>query len=549
MKKKVLILFALILILILPSALAENTAVYTPGKVTEALFADAFNRGDMVTLNMQFDLDLSENAGELYGEDADALAAISQVLENSIFSLGAAKIDDGLRVMLKGDYTVDAQTAYLDAALDLTKTGVALSSSLLPGEQITANWETLLALAELSEEEIAAIMSLRDTDIEVLIAELITALEPMLEMAMQIAAPYSETIMAHIAGLPMVINENVPAEAGYPTAAAEMQIQITDKAIGDLISALAAQLKQDATLCAMIDMLLAETATDDTPALTTVQLCDAIIEVVSEEFTDESLPYNVFIGMDADGNLLYLNLSKGLEDGTIALVSFISGQLEETGANLINLDILALTADQDILDGFSLVTAYTIDAANPNVISAEFLFSAYAEGAEVAAISLSTNNIVNPENPNAYDGMLSMAMDAADGEAAVSMGMDANIYSLCTEAGEEMLIEGSLAITADDEDIQSVFEGTLMTELDGSTPVTVMTESIQMPQIGIAQWSETYTLTAAPQTAGEALTVTALETASQEALDALGERILANFDQLENTLDEMLQTAFAETAD
>ena len=60
--KKVLILFALILTLILPSALAENTAVYTPGKVTEALFIDAFNRGDMVTLNMQFDLDLSENA-------------------------------------------------------------------------------------------------------------------------------------------------------------------------------------------------------------------------------------------------------------------------------------------------------------------------------------------------------------------------------------------------------------------------------------------------------------------------------------------------------
>ena len=86
-----------------------------------------------MTLNMQFDLDLSENAGELYGEDADALAAISQVLENSIFSLGAAKIDNGLRVMLKGDYTVDAQTAYLDAALDLTKTGVALSSSLTPG--------------------------------------------------------------------------------------------------------------------------------------------------------------------------------------------------------------------------------------------------------------------------------------------------------------------------------------------------------------------------------------------------------------------------------
>jgi len=549
MMKRIMILLALILVLILPAALAEDTAPYTPGRVTEALFAEAFSRGDMVTLNMQFDLALSENAEEIFGEDAAVLAAFSELLENSIFSVGVGKIDGGLRVALKGDYTVDAQTAFLSAALDLTKTGVALSSSAIPGEQITANWETLLALAGMNEEEITSVMSLRDTDFEALLAELITALEPMLEMAAQIAAPYGETIMNHIAGLPMVVNENVPAEAGYPAAATEMQIQITDKAIGELIIALANQLKQDATLCAMIDMMLAESATADAPAPTTAQLCDAVIAAVSEEFTDESLPYNVFIGMDDAGNPLYLNLSKGLEDGTIVLISFISGQLEETGASLINLDVLTLTAEQEILDGFSLVTAYAIDDANSNVASAEMLFSAYAEGAEIAAISLYTDNVVNPENPNAYDGMIAMAMDASDGESTVSMGMDANIFSLQTDNGEEMLVEGSIASYVDDEDIQAAFEGTLVTELDGSMPVTVMNESVQMEALGIAQWSETYTLTAAPQTADEPLTVTALETASSEALEALADRAMTSLEQTFNTLQSILPAEFTEMVD
>lgn len=547
MMKRFLLILALMTALILPAALAEDSSPYTPGKVTEAMFAEAFSRGDMVTLNMQFNLVPSENAEEVFGEDAAELTALSELFENSIFSIGAGKIDGGLRVTLKGDYTVDTQTALLTATLDLTETGVALSSSALPGEQITANWETLLALAGMSEEEIASIMSLRSADFETMLAELITALEPVLDMVMQIAAPYGETIINHIASLPMLVNENVPAEAGYPAAAAEMQIQINDKAIGDLISALATQLKQDATLCDIFDAMLAESDPDN--ALTTALLCDALIEAVGEELTDESLPLNLFIGMDASGIPLYLNLSKELEDGTIALISLISGQIEETGGTLINFDILSLNAEQEIQDGISLTIAYVIDDANPNIMSAEVIFSGYANGAELLTCSFYTDNAVNPENPDAYDGLITAALEAADEESVATIGMDASLFSLRTENGEEMLIEGSIAVAADSENIQAVFEGTLVTELDGSTPVAVMTESIQLPDVGIAQWNETYTLIAAQQQADEVMTVTALETASAEEIDALTNRAVANLEQTLNTLLEILPAEFSEMAD
>ena len=40
--KRIPLLLVLMLALLLPAALAESTAIYTPGEVTETLFAEAF---------------------------------------------------------------------------------------------------------------------------------------------------------------------------------------------------------------------------------------------------------------------------------------------------------------------------------------------------------------------------------------------------------------------------------------------------------------------------------------------------------------------------
>ena len=182
-------------------------------------------------------------------------------------------------------------------------------------------------------------------------------------------------------------------------------------------------------------------------------------------------------------------------------------------------------------------------------MNAEVLISAYVEGEEVLTTSFYTDNAINPENPNGYNGLITMALDAADGEDVVSLSMDANIFSLRTENGEELLIEGSLTAMADEEEICPTFEGTLVTEFDGVTPVTFMTESLQMPELGIAQWSESYTLTAAPMSTEAPATVTALESASSEDLEALAARAMSSLEETLNTLLELLPPELLETAE
>ena len=140
-------------------------------------------------------------------------------------------------------------------------------------------------------------------------------------------------------------------------------------------------------------------------------------------------------------------------------------------------------------------------------------------------------------------------MDVADGEDVVSMGMDANVYSLRTEIGEEMLVEGSISATADNEEFSAAFEGTLVTELAGDLPVAMMTEALQIPELGIAEWREAYTLTAIPQVTPQDLTVIVLETASPESIEALADRAMGNIEQTLTLLLEMLPPELTETAE
>lgn len=548
MMKRIPLLLVLLLMLVLPAALAEESTPYVPGDCTKNLVLDAFDRGDMLTLDMAFDLALSENAEAIFGEDAALLSACAELLEHAQLSVGAGKIEDGLRVTLAGDYTVDARSASLNAALDLTAEGVLLTGSFLPGECLTAKWETLLSLAGATEEDIASIMSLRDADAKALLAELIAQVQPMLDMAAQIAAPYGETIMAHIAALPMVVNENVPAEYGYPAAAAEVQIQITAKAVGDLIVALCEQLKQDATLCAMIDMLLAESGTPD---MNTVQLCDAMIAAAKDDLTDETMPLNLFIGMDAAGNLLYLNIIDENDDGTYFTINYIAGQLEETGASLINLDILTLTGEQEIIDGVSLVTAYGADGENPNIMSTEVRLGGYAAGEEILSFTLYLDNAAaDYEGQSGYAGMLTMALAALDGEAVAGMNMDASIASFpAADGGEEISVSGSMTVSAEAEEIPMTFETAVKTAASEGSPAIVMTEAIKAPELGVAEWCETYTLHIAAQEPDAALTATALETASPEALEAMAGRATTSLEQTLTTLFELLPPELLESAE
>lgn len=539
MMKKFLLIFVAILSLALSCALAEEA--YVPGSVTKDLFLDAYERGEMVLLDAQWDVTPAENAEAILGEDAASLPAVSEMLKNTKLTIGSGKIENGVRILLEGDYAANEERANLSVTLDLTYDGVAIASSAIPGECLTAKWETLLALCELTEEEIASVLSLRDADFDTLLTELAAQIAPVLDLVVQIAAPYGETILAHIAALPMQINENVPAENGYPAAAVESYVQISAKAIGDLVIALCEQVKQDETLCAILDAVLANAEATDGPAPTTAQLCDAIAQAAAQEMTDETTPLHLYIGMDENGNLLYINISIEIEEDAFFVINYINGQLEESSASLINVDVLTMNAEQEIIDGLSFVTAYDMDESNPQVLSFEATLSAYAEGAEIAGLSVSASNEPASfgEGP-AYAGVCNFNFNMQDGESVVSVAFETtSTATALLDGGEEIAVTGTMNIAADGEQIPMVLDGYIRTEITEEGIVSTMTEGAQLPEYGIADAREIYTLYTAPKST-DALTETALETASAEELEALAGRAMTALEQESAKLLELL---------
>ena len=75
MKRILALALALVFMLFaLPSG-AENAPAYTPGALQQALFSDAFQRGEIITADLQ----LRVQPDELAGIDSDALARLTQL--------------------------------------------------------------------------------------------------------------------------------------------------------------------------------------------------------------------------------------------------------------------------------------------------------------------------------------------------------------------------------------------------------------------------------------------------------------------------------------
>ena len=259
MMKRTITCLLLVLALLCGIAQAEEAVTYTPGAITEALFGEAFDSGKLVMADLSLDLDLAPEL--LEGEDAAVVSAALQVLRSATLSVGAAQLEDGLLLTLAGTYAADpAQSVAAQVFLGVTADGLWVETDVLPGERVTIQWETLLSMLGADEATIEQIMALRDADLEQVLADLMAELEPMLEQAMEVAAPYGQILMDFVSNLPMSTEEDVPSDGFYPAAKSELYIEISEKALGELITALANQLEQDATLSPIVDALLADLA-------------------------------------------------------------------------------------------------------------------------------------------------------------------------------------------------------------------------------------------------------------------------------------------------
>lgn len=536
---KKLICFLAFLFLV-PVAFAEDAAPYIPGETTKTWFIEAFERGDMVLADLYCDLTFNDAAADLFGMDSEMLSALSDALGHAALTIGAGQTEDGLRVLLAGQYTADdGQAAALDATLDLTQSGVSIMSSIIPGERLNAEWTTLLALAGVSEAEILQLLDPQTLDVQAMAEELAAQSEASMEMIAQIAAPYGETILAHLSALPVEVQENVPAEQGFPAAATEICVTVTGKSVGNLFIALAEQLEQDATLCAILDSMLAESGED----VTTVQLCQAVRQSAAENLTDEEYPIYLYIGMDEAGNFLYLNAVTENVDGEELLLALIAAPDEDDPSLMaLSFELLSLTAEDEISDGLSILALYPLEQAEENAVDLQIYTELYADKTTVFSgeFALGAGSVLTEDELRGEALACSLALAAADAEDVVSMAISVDsLRSETAEGGEQSSLAGTLDLGSGDMHLPLSCEVYSLTENTANGPTMTITSFFYAPNLGMEKiigGCTLYTASYAPDLS--AVTNLALETAAPEEIDALAQRAMIS---LQNTLVSLLE--------
>ena len=389
--------------LLLPCAAAEEA--YIPGAAARALLADVLAGGRMIRGDMTMGLDMDASLLGLGETEQAMLGAVSDLLSRVTISAAAGKTEDGIRLEL-GAALADAQggaPVTADAAANLSRTGLSVESSLLAGRRVTARWETLMAMAGMSDGDIMTFLSIRDMDWAAMLPQLAAAAQEYMRLAAGIAAPYAGTIADWFYALPRETALNVPAAENYPAAAAELTITLTAKDAGVLIARLAGQVKEDETLCGLLSLLIQEAYTGEGDAPTVAQLCDELTAAAAS-LTDTDNPLRLFIGLDENSRPLYAQLCAFSGDTLTGLVEVIA-YTDADGLIPWQFSILAFNGEGEATDGVFLAGtagggSFTLEgeayAQSAQVMAMQYALTAYApEGQQGVVIGQSAGLAVD----------------------------------------------------------------------------------------------------------------------------------------------------------
>lgn len=548
MMKRTITCLLLVLALLCGVAQAEDAVHYTPGAIRQALFGEAFDSGKLVMADLSLDLDLAPEL--LAGEDAAVVQAALEVLRSATLSVGAAQLEDGLLLTLAGTYATDpAQTVNAQVFLGVTADGLWVETDVLPGERVTIQWETVLSMLGADEETISQIMALRDADLEQMAADLIAELEPMLQQAMEVAAPYGQILADFASNLPITTQEDVPSDGFYPAAKQEVYIEISQKALGELITALANQLEQDATLTPIVDAILAEqeVAEGEEP-MTTAALCEAL-RAAASEMTDEENPAQIYLGTDENGDPLYFIVYVPTE-GELLTFAAVNSDPAAEGESWMIVAIVSESAEKDAAySGLSLQFVSLTDPEDENVCSFSGALDLYADSVALMSMSMEVSSvaITTAESLPGYATNVGMSMHIEDGEDNVSMvttvkaesGMTADGGEYQTSTGRTEIYEGESCI-AEDVTVE------MRVSPSESGPVARFVETVSMPDTGLNSMTcrmDMYTTSYIPD---ENLSVLAIESASAEDMEGLVNRLMANGSSLLGTLMAQLPAELVE---
>ena len=555
MMKRLLCLLLAILLPVCPlsAALAEaQHTPYRPGALTRSLFLEAFQRGDAVCVDLGQSLTLNAETLGLTGEDADLLSAVMDALAHTQISAAAVKIEDGVLLELAVTYFTEEESVCIDAQLEITTTGLALTSdAVLPGERVTLSWEAALAMLGLDEAEAAQVLALRELTPQQLREAAESYIRMFTLMAQQIAAPYAQILSDFVAAQPVSVEENVAADGFFPAAAKETAVIVTSKAVGELLVALCNQLEQDAALAPMLDALLAQAGPDSGIPSTTAALCAAVRQEAAT-LTDEEHPLYLVTGTDADGRPLYGSLCAVLEDGSTAALNLIDcADAAEDGLSCL---LQAFVSDPEgVYTGLTASLDHTADPADPQVMSlcVEADVQAGDQSLFSMAIDMDTESVITEQGLSGYSSTYSYFVTISDesGPVTVSCYGEAK-QSLTADGGESAYSFGVSETYIGDELIDQTTAQVGFALVPGENgPESEWIEQMTSPQSGIDEAAFGMWLYTLPYTPDETLTDFALDSASEEDVQALLIRAMTSIqepmDALFALLPEKLLTLIA----
>ena len=540
MMKKMMKIVALVLCMmfVFPSALAQEAA-YKIGQPTNEALLNAFASGKLVTAKINLDLDMNGEALGMTAEEAQEMDAVLAALKQAELTAGAGLTDQGVRVALEAVLT-DAQggnPVSVDALADVTLDGVAVESSVIPGKRLTAKWETILALSGVPQEDIDMIMSLKAIDpdevlelLEEAIEEAMADIEPMIEMAAQLAMPYAETVIKFVQTLPIEVRENL-SEEGYPPTATEIGITITGKDIGTLLSELCAQLDADASLKIMINALLAQ-------ADMGVTIDEVIDEIQSSaaEMTGTDMPVTFFLGMNEDDIPMYVEVYI-LDEPTQENI-YGGFFLYRDAQNVWNLEVVGgmYDAEGNPYGTGYLGGTYLGDSADPNVYAAKCEIYVAQGETPLMEMAYTIENVRAEDDPlGAYDMEMAMSMYVDDGAESVRVEAGGTSRQGLTENGGEKTATVSTTQTHVEgvtvAQTQSVEQLVEPTSDGGVTGYTKMTQTMPASGIDNLVMSVVYASEDIDMAASLACEQIAIETATENEMNALMQEALNNLSE------------------
>ena len=535
MKRLLILVFVLLFMLCaLPSG-AENAPVYVPGVLQQTLFSDAFQRGDIITAELQ----LRMQPSEFTGADSDTPARLTQLddaLSKSSFSLGAGLVGDALRIELGAQYAgqPDAPIA-ADAALEISRDGLMLQSSVLGEERISASWETLLALAGVPAEQIPLILALRDTDPQAI-------LQAFSQSASATLTPYNELFSEFFASLYTEVTENTEDDGRLPAAATEVALILTEQEYGELLKAISDMLRSDIQLGFPIGLFLSLLPEGTLPFTSTSDLCD-LMDAMAAEMTDTDYPFVMYFGYDADSRPLYICVTKLLPQDAAAIGHIIFRPESEEEYASLSVDFGLLDSENGMTDGLSAFATFDLDAADEQHYEIQISADAYlaSESAFTGALVLSSAPFKTGDGMPGYR----RTRDIAVLLPGYTQTEETEVTQHLTAEGGEAY-ESFTKTTIEADGVQTSGSQSVAMDTSPDGPVSVIRGVSRGNLEGTLPYSYDLTLrTRAYDPAAQALTQRSLETISIEDMEALKNKAAENLSALYSALQEQLPPALS----